>query len=187
MATVGTEAVWSQLSARLRAFIRSRVDDEQTADDLLQDTFVRIHQRIGTLSDEQRLEAWVFQIARNLVADHYRGRKPRAALPAEIAQEAPLGDAPDPNEEVASWLPAMIEELPPTYREAVKLVELEGVPQAEIARRLGISVSGAKSRVQRGREQLKQVLDRCCRIDLDRRGNVLGYQPRRQDSCEACE
>jgi RNA polymerase sigma-70 factor (ECF subfamily) len=163
------------------------VDDDQTADDLLQDAFVRIHQRIGTLSDQQRLEAWVFQIARNLVADHYRSRKPQAELPDEIAQETGPGDALSRNEEVASWLPAMIEELPETHREAVRLFELEGVPQAEIARRLGISVSGAKSRVQRGREQLKQALDRCCQIDLDRRGNVLGYRPRRQDSCEACE
>jgi RNA polymerase sigma-70 factor (ECF subfamily) len=87
---------------------------------------------------------------------------------------------------VAGWLPAAIENLPNRYRDAVRLYELQGVSQAEIAERLGISLSGAKSRVQRGREKLKQVLERCCRFDLDRCGNVLSCVPR-SSGCDYCD
>lgn len=184
---VTTERVWELLSARLGSFIRSRVRDEQTADDLLQETFLRIHRKLGTLDDEQRLFPWVFQIARNLIADHYRSRP--AALPLT---EPPAEDAePEPsssncNEVVAGWIPAAIDHLPERYREAVRLYEMEGLSQREVADRLGLSLSGAKSRVQRGRKQLKATLEQCCSFELDRRGNILDWRQRRQ-RCLSCD
>jgi RNA polymerase sigma-70 factor (ECF subfamily) len=87
---------------------------------------------------------------------------------------------------VAGWLAAAVENLPDRYRDAVSLYELQGVSQAEVAERLGISLSGAKSRVQRGRQKLKQVLQRCCRFDLDRRGNVLSCEPK-AEGCSYCD
>jgi len=186
---IQTEAVWELLSAKLKSFIRSRVENEAAAEDILQETFLRIHQRIATLGDEQRIEAWVFQIARNLITDHYRARsRTRRDLPLESEPpQPPAGpEASNRNEEIAGWLPAAIENLPDRYRDAVNLYELQGVSQAEIAERLGISLSGAKSRVQRGREKLKQVLDRCCRFDLDRRGNVLSCEPK-AGGCSYCD
>jgi RNA polymerase sigma-70 factor (ECF subfamily) len=71
----------------------------------------------------------------------------------------------------------MIRQLPPAYREAITLADLEGVNQAEAAARVGLSVSGMKSRVQRGRKQLKAVLEECCRVHLDRRGTIVAYDP----------
>ncbi len=186
--SVTTEAVWELLSAKLRGFLRSRVEDDQTAEDLLQETFLRIHRRLETLGDGERLAPWVFQIARNLVVDHYRARGRVRHLPES---EAELKTAPSRSEylnaskEVASWLPPTIDSLPEAYRDAVRMYELEGVSQREIADELGLSISGAKSRVQRGREKLKQVLDRCCSFELDRRGNVLRWQPR-GGGCSSC-
>ena len=66
------------------------------------------------------------------------------------------------------------------------LTELDGLNQADAARRSGISVSGMKSRVQRGRRQLTTLLDQCCRIQLDRRGGVMAYAPRSDDGCGPC-
>ena len=185
MPAVSTEDVWEQLSAKLRGFIRSRVKDDQTAEDLLQETFLRIHQRIETLGDEERLASWVFQIARNLIVDHYRARgriKTTAEADSETASEPSAFESFNQNEVVAGWLPAAIDSLPEAYRDAVRMYELQGVSQTEIARKLGLSLSGAKSRVQRGRDKLRQVLDRCCAFDLDRRGNVLKWKPRREGS-----
>lgn len=185
-ANVTTVDVWELLSAKLRGFIRSRVEDDQTAEDLLQETFLRIHQRLGTLGDEERLVSWVFQIARNLIVDHYRARgriKSSPEVNAKIAGESSCSDPVNENEVVAGWLPAAIDRLPEAYRDALRMYELEGVSQTAIADELGLSLSGAKSRVQRGREKLRQVLDRCCAFDLDRRGNVLEWQSRREDSC----
>jgi RNA polymerase sigma-70 factor (ECF subfamily) len=72
----------------------------------------------------------------------------------------------------------MIGELPDPYREAVQLVEVDGMSQKDAADRLGLSVSGAKSRVQRGRERLRRMLAKCCHVELDRRGNAVDYKAR---------
>lgn len=85
------------------------------------------------------------------------------------------------------WLPHMIAQLPETYREAVELYELKGDAQKKIADKLGISLSGAKSRVQRGREKLKSLLFDCCTFEQDRRGNLLGYSRNSNDGCDDCD
>ena len=171
--SISTEQVWKLLSDRLRSFLLKRVSDEQAAEDLLQETFVRIHSKLGEIDDAQRINAWVFQIARNLVIDHYR-LKSRAAL--ELASDLEANnDEASLNELVAGWLPPMISQLPDKYGDAVELYELEGVSQQEIADKLGLSLSGAKSRVQRGREKLKEILLDCCTFEQDRRGNVIGF------------
>ena len=81
----------------------------------------------------------------------------------------------------------MIAQLPDPYREAVELYELKGMPQQDIADKLGLSLSGAKSRVQRGREKLKSLLFSCCSFEQDRRGNIIGYERKNPDPCEMCD
>ena len=188
-----TRSVWAHLSDRLRCFIRARVGNDDIAADLLQDTFLRIHQRLDTLDDHDRLAAWVFRIARNVVTDHYRiqrrvqRRVQTRAQPNghETVQTQPLyDDAPaNRNDDVVGWLPEMIDDLPEPYRDAVRLHEIEGLSQQDVANRLGLSLSGAKSRVQRGREKLRTQLQRCCSFELDRRGNVLDYERRAEGEC----
>lgn len=178
-----TERLWELLSARLRGFIRSRVADEQTASDLLQETFLRIHARLDDIREQERVASWVFQIARHLIADHHRAGRRENGLPGEPRAEN--ADEENLNELVAGWVPAMIEQLPEAYREAVTLYEIEGLPQQEIATRLGLSLSGAKSRVQRGRVLLKRLFHDCCTFDMDRRGNILDYSKKKR-GCPAC-
>ena len=183
--TVATENVWNLLSARLRSFIRARVGDDQIASDLLQETFLRIHQKLDTLGNDERLEAWVFRIARNMIVDHYRSRR-RTSPNDPVADPFPQLESGNINQVVSGWIPDAMKSLPESYREAVRLYELERLPQKEIARRLGLSVPGAKSRIQRGREKLKQVLDDCCSFELDCRGNVLGWRARGGVECTSC-
>lgn len=183
----GTQRVWELFARRLEAFLRARVGDEHLAADLLQETFLRIHRRLPSVRDDERLAPWVFQIARNLVVDHFRAQARAASAAAEaVAAEAETpDDAANRNLEVMAWLPSSIDALPETYRDAVRLYELEALPHKEIADRLGLSLSGTKSRVQRGRALLKKNIHDCCVFELDRRGNVLDYAPRRaSDVCD---
>lgn len=182
-----TEQVWRLLSDKLKSFLTQRVSDEQVAEDLLQETFVRIHRKLGDIDDMQRLTSWVFQIARNLVVDYYRSKaRDMVALADDL--ETQQSDDSNLNDLVAGWLPQMVSQLPDTYREAVRLYELKGVSQQEIARQMGISLSGAKSRVQRGREKLKGILLDCCAFERDRLGNVIGYVQKNSecDGCDSC-
>ncbi len=188
--SLSTQHVWEQLGERLRRFFRARVADEATTDDLVQEAFLRIHRSLQQLTDEDRLAPWVFRIAKSLMVDHYRavGREANVNAEHSLATVDELestsddpADEVDCNAQIAAWLPAAIELLPKTYREAVRLFELESLAQQEIATRLGLTLTAVKSRVRRGRAALATVVDECCVFELDRRGNILDYQ--RRGSC----
>jgi len=183
---MSTQQVWELLSDKLRGFLVRRVSDPQLAEDLLQETFLRIHQKVGDLDDQRRISAWVFQVARNLTIDHYRAN---AVHPETLSEQSagPEADEENINPLVAGWLPEMIAQLPDTYRAAIELYELEGVSQQAIADRLGISLSGVKSRVQRGRAKLKSMLLDCCSFEQDRRGNIIAYKQNTDEGCGPCD
>ena len=180
---LSVEQLWAEFGSDLRGFIRARVRDHAAAEDILQDVFVKIHTRLPALRDGERVESWIYQVARNAVADHFRRARPAEALPVESDEAA---EASDPD--LPDLVPAVrrfVEQLPADFREALVATEWEGLTQASYAARAGLSLSGAKSRVQRARAELKRLLDDCCRFELDRRGNVLEAIPR--DASEPCE
>lgn len=181
MATI-TEQAWEAFHAPLLQFIRRRVADEATAEDLLQDVFLKIHQQGAHLRDARHLESWIYQITRNLIIDYYRSRKHHEAPLDEVDLPEELPD----DDIISALLPcvrAMVLSLPDQDRQALILTEYQGLTQKELGERLGISFSGAKSRVQRAREKLKQALLACCHFELDRRGHILDYYPH----CDCCE
>ena len=184
-----TAAIWTAYHARLRSFISSRVHDRNDAEDILQDVFLKTHARLADLNEETKLQSWLYQIARNAVTDYYRKRRPDIGdeFNAEAVADSEEGTR-NALHELAECLRPMIESLPPHYRDALVLAELDGLTQNEIARREGISVSGAKSRVQRGRAMLKDLLDECCRFAFDQRGHVIGYESKAcDDDCGDCD
>jgi len=179
-----TEDIWNEFSGRLRAFIVGRLPDPDDADDVLQDVFVKLHTRIDSLRDEDRLAPWLYQIARNTVADYYRARRPTVALSETVTVEDEP-DVGDPAARIASSLMTIVASLPERYRQAVELSELQGLPQQAVADRLGLSLSGAKSRVQRGRGMLREALLDCCHFEFDQGGRMIDYTPR-PDCCRHC-
>jgi RNA polymerase sigma-70 factor (ECF subfamily) len=193
MAIADPVIAWQELRAPLAGFIARRVSDPQDAEDVLQDVMLRIHRHSEELERVDRVAAWMHQIARNAIVDHYRRRAARPEAPAggpgELggAEREAAGDddAEELRRELAACLRPLIDRLPEKYRTALVLTELDGVTQAEAARRLGISVPGAKARVQRGRAQLRSLLLDCCHVELDTRGGIAGYRPR-SGSCERC-
>lgn len=181
---------WQELHGDLRAFVARRVRNEADVDDLVQRVLLQIVKGLDSLRDTGRLHAWVYRTARNVIIDHYRAtgnRRDQAAGDAvdlDRVEETPLlDDEGAALRELATCLASMLSRLPPAYQDAVRIVDLEGVPQNEAARRAGVSLSGMKSRVQRGRQQLRAVLEACCRIDLDHRGSISGYAARHPDAC----
>lgn len=184
-----TDRTWRPFLAGVRAFVARRVP-VQDADDVAQDVLLRLHQQTGALRDGERAAAWVYGIARRTVADYYRARRPLAELgeddqnPVAITEPENPGFASFPgrhsvHEEVLSWLRPMVDELPAGYREALLLADFEGRPQKEVATALGLSLSGAKSRIQRARALLGENLHRCCTVELGADGRVVDFERRR--------
>jgi RNA polymerase sigma-70 factor (ECF subfamily) len=175
-----TERVWEEFNIGLKHFILKRVPDEASAEDILQDVFLKIHTHIDTLRETDKLQSWIYQIARNAVTDYYRTYKPAPGLPEmSYFPEDPFEDVVS---DLLPYVKELVDSLPPDYREALILTEYEGLTQRELAERVGISVSGAKSRVQRAREKVKIMLLSCCHFQFDRQGRIIDYEP----NCDCC-
>lgn len=182
---ISTERVWTELRGDLLAFFRRRVSDEHAALDLVGETFLRVHDGLEDLEREDRLEAWVWSVARNVLTDHRR----RAGRPGDAAGSVEdLAAAAEPGtnltELAGGWARMMIAQLPAPYRVALELSELEGLPQRAVADRLELSLSGAKSRIQRGRALLRDLVLACCHLEFDDHGNVVDYV--RREQCGGC-
>jgi RNA polymerase sigma-70 factor (ECF subfamily) len=177
---------WSDVATRLRPFIARRVSSCDV-DDVVQDVLVRMHRGLPNLRDDERFSAWMFQVARSAIADV--GRKPKSELVDNDALDEQPAPAADDDRDAASALAGCISlfvaALPSPYREAITLVELEGNTAKEAAEMVGISVSGMKSRVQRGRAQLRELFEKCCEIAVDSRGKPIDYA-RRGQPCKPC-
>lgn len=179
-----TEKIWKEYHSKLLAFVAKRVSDRSAAEDILQDVFVKIHSQMDSLKEEEKLESWLYQITRNAVIDHYRTRKLSVGLPEWISQpeEDPGAKA---RQELEACLRPLIEQLPAKYRDALVLSELEGKTQLEVSKEQKISLSGAKSRVQRGRSLLKGMMFECCQFEFDYKGRVVDYNTKNK-GCDSC-
>ena len=185
---------WQELPASLRRFIGRRVRNQADVDDLVQRVLLQIVKGIGGLRDQDRLYAWVYRTARNAIADHYRAAAFREVASGDAADVSEIVDAAaavaeDEQaavEELAGCLVPMMEQLPSAHRDAIVWTEVSGLSQVEAARRAGVSISGMKSRVQRGRRQLRELLEACCKVELDRRGAPIGLEPKAGECGSGC-
>ncbi len=179
--TIIFNEIWLKFSHPVKDFIRNKTRNADATDDILQEVFIKIYQNLHLLRDGERVAGWVFQIARNTVLNYFRAQKKyldHQEFHQHLVEEESNFKENDLNEIVGIWLKEFKKDLDPKYQEALQLVDIEGITQIELARLLGISVSGAKSRVQRGREQLKQKLIGCCPVKTDQYGNILEIQNR---------
>jgi len=194
---VGMEAhaqeIWQQMHTGLRAFIAKRVANEAEVDDILQDVWLKMQRGLDGLKDQRRLISWIYQIARHAIIDYYRARDRQPERPVGLASDLetlypaslPVESSEGSDQlrtELAGCLRPMIERLSDDYRQAVTLVDLDGLAQQEAAVQLGLSLSGMKSRVQRGRRQLKGIMEACCTIEFDQRRGVVDYDVRNQQA-----
>lgn len=177
--TLNDTSAWQTYRTSLFHFVLKRVADPADAEDLVQEVLVKAYSNFATLQDATKVRPWLYQIARNAIIDFYRQHKVVADLSDELP--APVALADDAGEaEFAQCLTPLIEQLPAEYRQAIRLAEIEGLTQQEVAIVQGLSLSGAKSRVQRGRKLLKSILLQCCQVEVDRRGGVIDWQPHQQ-------
>jgi len=164
-------------------YLERRLHDPELAEDLLHDVFLKIHEG-ARIERSDRVESWIWAIARNALIDHLRKNKP-----AEPIEESAVATEPTDDREIAPLhrtVRAFLDCIGEPYREALILADLEGVPQIQLARRLGLSHSGAKSRVQRARKKMAALIQECCHLEFDHYGSVIDYKPRGA-TCRGCK
>lgn len=176
------------LRASLYAFVFSRVKNHALSEDLTQEILIKVARNQSTLRDANRLEGWIFRIARNRLNDHFRASRGGSevfdenvhALPETDDQqhEALKAEEADLRRSLQKYIRRVVEELPPHYRDALLATEFEGLSQVAYAKRAGLSVPAAKSRVQRGRKEVRRIFEECCEVEADPYGNIIDAIPR---------
>lgn len=177
--TCAIEDLHDAFSRRLRAFVVARTKDDALADDIVQDAFVKLAEHCARGRSCKYPKSLLLSVAAHLLADHYRGRTPRAESLRPEHEEVAQPEQEALEKEWLECVLPLMEQLPEPYRNAVRLADIDQVPHVDIARRTGVSVSGVKSRVQRGRARLRDMLLRMCEIERDRRGGIMQCDPRR--------
>lgn len=173
--------LWELFRDGLRSFILSKVKNEADADDILQEVFIRVHENLANLSDRSKIKPWLYQITRNLVIDHFRRKTIDIR---EYVKQVPARTLPGRfMDEAVSDMISMMDNLPPEYCQALCMTEIDGLSQKEYALIANLSYSGAKSRVQRARVMLKEMLLDCCHYQFDKYGTVFNIEPA---CCHCC-
>lgn len=178
----------SELRTRVERFVRRRVATDAMAADLTQETFLRLARTEEPPIGIDATAAWLFTTARRLVIDQHRRTTPEFVSDVE-PPDGPETSCSEPNGalvELALCIRPFVDLLPDEQAEAIRLVEFEGLTQREAAERVGISVSGMKSRVQRGRVNLRRQVVSCCAIEQDARKSIVAYEPRQEPGCGDC-
>ena len=172
-------SVWNQTQEKLKSFVNRYTKDKAIADDIVQDVFLKVHSKLGQLKESEKLAGWIFQIARNTMTDYFR-TKSKTISQSDIdweSEKKPLNDC------VTGCLQDMLTTLPTKYKQALELTEFKNLSQLELAKELNISYSGAKSRVQRARQMLKEKMDTAYLIKFDSYGNVVVCEDRVPCNC----
>lgn len=179
--------VFQQYERELLSFIKKRLKDSGESEEVLNQILMKVYQHCEKLPDIQNTRAWLYQITRNAIYDYFKEKQRRQYLDETVELREETDDSIA--QSLEPLIPAMIRMLPEAYGIPLQMSDLEGIPQKEIAEKLGLSLSGAKSRIQRGREKLKALFFECCHLELDQRGvpvsfavkehckSLLAYQP----------
>ncbi|TMM32055.1 sigma-70 family RNA polymerase sigma factor [Polaribacter aestuariivivens] len=178
-----TNQVWIKYHLDLQKFIISKVQNNTIADDLLQDTFLKIHTKLHTLKDDSKLKSWCFSIARNSILNYWRENNKTieiANLETETASDITKNEHTEQD-----CLRGILSNLPKKYRTPLFLSDIKGLKQQEVANQLNQTLSTTKSQIQRARKLIAQGFMDCCGFVMNEDGNLVG-EIQEKENCKVC-
>ncbi|WP_299113078.1 sigma-70 family RNA polymerase sigma factor [uncultured Winogradskyella sp.] len=176
-----TKTVWDKYSADIRRFILSKVKDETISDDILQDTFIKVHTKLHTLNDDTKLKPWLFSVARYTILDYFKTSKKVVEL-NDFKDEM---DAQSTTHTEKDCLRGILVNLPKKYRDPIFLSDIMGLKQKDVAKRLHLPLPTIKSQIQRGRKQIAQGFMDCCGYKMNKKGYLVG-EIQEKENCKIC-
>ena len=177
-----TKYVWDTYAQDIKRFILSKTKDESIVDDILQDTFIKIHTKLHTLKDITKLKSWIFSIARNSVLDYFKSTNKKVEIASFESETKLLEEAHTEKD----CLQAILENLPKKYRDPLFLSDIKGMKQSEIATQLQLPLPTVKSQIQRARKLIAQGFIDCCGFVLNNKGELVGEIQEKED-CKVCD
>ncbi len=192
--SIDIESLWSKVHGKLFRYISKHVRNKNDVNDIIQDTFIKVKTNIDKLKNPAKVESWIYQIARNTMNDYFREQKKSFNSEGKLDElnvESKAFDEEDIKVQIqtkhfSEYAGFVINELPEKYRKAIHMADIEGLSMKDVAKELKISVSGAKTRVQRGRKLIKETILQCCDVNTDKYGNIVDYEPRNYKNQKKC-
>lgn len=169
------KAIWEDLNQELYRFMVGKLKDEQLSKDLHQEVFFKVQTKIHQLKHTSKLTAWVYQIARNTILDHFRKENQRKLslehyhLPETETEDFEYSS-------LSNCINQKIENLSSEHKEAIVLTSFQDYSQKKLAEHLNISYSGTKSRVQKAREVLRKNILDCPNVESDPSGKLIDFE-----------
>jgi len=176
-----TKEVWKLYSDDVKRFIVSKVHETTIADDILQDTFIKVHTKLHTLNDLTKLKSWIFTIARNSIMDYFKAKKMTFEF-ADFESETTVLENVHTEQDC---LQGILQSLPKKYRNPLFLSDIKGLKQAEVANQLNQNLPTTKSQIQRARKLIAQGFMDCCGFVLNEQGHLVGEIQEKED-CKVC-
>jgi RNA polymerase sigma-70 factor (ECF subfamily) len=176
-----TKDIWKQYADDIKYFILSKVKDVSVADDLLQETFIKVHTKLGTLKNDDKVKSWLFSIARYTVLDYFRQRN----IVYEMTDEDFIFEDQKLEHTKEDCLHGIIKSLPKKYRDPLFLSDIKGLKQAVVSEQLDLPLATVKSQIQRGRKLIAQGFIECCDFKVNDDGYLVGELKEKAD-CKVC-
>lgn len=170
-----TQDIWDTFNNDLYFFILKKVKDKNEANDIFQNTFLKIHKNLPKLKKAEKVKAWVFQIARNEIVNYFNAEA--IHLDKSNSKEALLVE----EYQLVCCFDRLINELPTIYKEVIEMIYIKGYKQKEVAATLGISLENTKARVRRAKDILKEKFKVCCKYEVNKKGKLIG-----EPDCHVC-
>ncbi|WP_339848722.1 sigma-70 family RNA polymerase sigma factor [uncultured Dokdonia sp.] len=171
-----TQNIWNTFNDELYFFILKKVKDKDATNDIFQNTFLKIHKNLSQLKNQDKVKAWVFQIARNEINNHYNSESIYVEK-LEINKEIPTQIY-----DHVCCFDTFINDLPKIYKQVIELIYIKGLKQLKVAEELGISLANVKVRIKRAKEILKTKFSECCKYEFNKSGKLIG-----EPNCSVCK
>jgi RNA polymerase sigma-70 factor (ECF subfamily) len=183
--------IHNQFHKVLYGYIAARVNNSDDAADILQEVFIKIAAKLSTLSDSKKLKSWIFTITRNSIIDYYRktALDQKIEITEKIINQSYIESDNDATQGLDKCLNGFIKNLPEEYRDIIIDSEIKGIKQKDLSDKYELAYPSVRSRVQRGRARLKEMLLNCCQVELDSRGNIMEVTNKKKcgEECGDCE
>ncbi len=165
-------SLWSDYKNALKFYILKKVKNEEIANDLSHEVLMKVYNSCCSGTEIKNVRSWMFQIAHNTTIDYFKKQGKFTNEVPEVIEEASTNSY----QEAENFINPLIQLLPEKYAIPLRLSDIEELNQAHVAKKIGLSLTATKSRIQRARKLLKEKIIECSNLELDENGNLISLE-----------
>ncbi|NQY05349.1 MAG: sigma-70 family RNA polymerase sigma factor [Flavobacteriaceae bacterium] len=180
------ESIWNQYYQDLKRFALSKLKQEDSVDDILQEVYIKAQINWGALQDITKVKFWLLTITRNTITDFFKKNNSIELQESDLkSDDFTIEQVSEEPHTEKDCLVGIIKNLPKKYREPLFLSDIKGIKQNDIAKQLHLPLSTVKSQIQRARKMIVQGYMDCCDYTLNEKGYLVG-EIKEKEYCKVC-